>query len=241
MQSDRPIVMLSVDDKALTSELDRAGYRKMGVLVKVAASYADVTKILEAHAIDVIVINLDYAKVDGLSIVKHLSQTSKIPIITTSVQSSSALGRKAVQAGAAVFIEQPIPRQHFIEKIKQALNQAIRDSDRIAIHGTAEFSWKNKMVECEIGDLSTTGILIYTDLKIPQDSALSLQLNLPEANGAIIVEGILVRILEAEPNRNIDRTGIAIRFGKFTSDGKKRLGEFLRKSARTDSQMAYYL
>lgn len=240
-QPEKPITMLSIDDKALTSDLDRAGYRKMGVIVKVAANFAEAQKILAAAEIAVIVINLDYGKIDGLGLVKHLSGSCHVPIITTSVQSSAALGRKAIEAGSTLFIEQPIPRQHFIEKIKQALNQAVRDSDRITIHGTAEFEWKQRSFECEIGDLSTTGILIYTDLKIDPDSVMSIRLNLPEMGPPVEVSGVMVRALEANPARDIQKAGIGIRFNKFSSDGKKRLGEFLRKTSRTDSQMSYYL
>ncbi len=241
MHAEAQIIMLSIDDKALTSDLDRAGYRSMGIVVKNAASFPDATKILGAQKIDVIVINLDYSKIDGLAIVKHLSNSNSIPIITTSVQSSAALGRKAIESGSALFIEQPIPRQHFIEKIKQCLNQAIRDSDRLAIHGTAEFKWKNRSHECQIGDLSSTGVLVYSDLDIDAGSEIEIMLHLPEMAKPIEVHGIFVRALDPNPDRDIEKRGIGIRFGKFNSDGKKQLAEFLRKTARTDTQMSYYL
>jgi len=38
------IVMLSLDEKTLLSELDRAGYKKMGVLVRTATNFEDLVR-----------------------------------------------------------------------------------------------------------------------------------------------------------------------------------------------------
>ena len=58
------ITMLSLDEKTLTSELDRAGYKKMGIHVRSATSYDDAVKRMESEQIDIIVMNMDHTKVD---------------------------------------------------------------------------------------------------------------------------------------------------------------------------------
>lgn len=67
-----PIKMLSIDDRTMTTDLDRAGYRKMGVSVRPASNYEEASKILAHESIDIVVINMDYRKVDAIQVTKHL-------------------------------------------------------------------------------------------------------------------------------------------------------------------------
>ena len=60
MTGQQSIKMISIDDKTLTTDLDRHGYRKMGVIVKPARNYDDARAILLREKIDLVVINMDY-------------------------------------------------------------------------------------------------------------------------------------------------------------------------------------
>lgn len=168
--SAKNIKMLSIDDKTLTTDLDRAGYRKMGVYVRPAANYDEAQKTLRAEAIDLIVINADYKPIDANQITKHLKALDEfkaIPVVITSVQTTAKIRNGALEAGADLFVEQPLPRQYFIEKLKQLLEHKTRTTERVAVHGNVTFDIKGKVESCPIGDLSVSGMLMSTEAVIP--------------------------------------------------------------------------
>ena len=119
-----------VDEKRMTTDLDNAGYRKMGVTIRQATTYENVQKVLDEETVDVIVFNYDYKEVDSVqvcSLFKANNKTADIPVIFTSVQS---LPKKILKShlGPDLFIEQPIPRPFFIEKVKNLLDEKTRDT-----------------------------------------------------------------------------------------------------------------
>src|SRR5690242_14306053 len=99
MAAQTTIKMISIDDKTLTTDLDRAGYRKMGVYVRPAASYDEANRLLRAEKVDLIVINMDYKAVNAVEITKHLKaqdETKTVPIVITSVQTAAKMRNNAL-------------------------------------------------------------------------------------------------------------------------------------------------
>jgi DNA-binding response OmpR family regulator len=243
MSGQTSMKMLSIDDRTMTTELDRAGYRKMGVYVRPAASYDEATKILASEEIDIIVVNMDYKPVDSTQVTKHLKTMEKykaIPIVLTSVQTSARIRNSAIDAGADLFVEQPLPRQYFIEKIKQLLDQKTRTTERVDIHGHAVFTLNGKQLSCPIGDLSNSGILLTTNEEYESGVSITLEFDIPGQKKTIKVDGEIVRQIKLS-NKHPDRqTGIGIKFVKFHGDSEKRLEKYIATSA-PDSKMQYYL
>lgn len=235
-----PIKMLSIDDKTVTTDLDRAGYRKMGVYVRAAANYDEACKYLQAEKIDLVVINMDYRPVDSCQICKHLkaqAETQLIPVVLTSVQTSAKVRNSALDAGADLFVEQPLPRQYFIEKLKQLLEQKTRTTERITLHGAAQLTWGEKAESCPIRDLSNSGILLATESDLPDGEDVEVIFDLPTQKKPITVSGQVVRTIRFANNQ----TGVGIRFVKFRGDSQKRLEKYVEKLANGESQMQYYL
>ena len=102
----------------------------MGVTIKAATSYAQANEIVENEKIDIIVINLDHESIQPIQICKHFKSTSEIPVVLTSVQSFPKKV-KSMSQGADLLVEQPIPRQFFIEKIRNLLEQKVRTDLRL--------------------------------------------------------------------------------------------------------------
>lgn len=238
--STSPIKMLSIDDKTVTTDLDRAGYRKMGVLVRAAANYDEARKQLSADKIDLIVINMDYRPVDGCQICKHLKsqeETKDIPVVLTSVQTAARVRNSAMESGADLFVEQPLPRQYFIEKLKQLLEQKTRVTERITLHGTAELVIYGIASSCPIRDLSNSGILLGTDRDLADGTVVEVSFELPGHKKPVQAAGEVVRTIRFADNQ----TGVGIRFVKFRNDSQKRLEKYVEKFANGESQMQYYL
>lgn len=245
MSTHKPLRMLSFDDKSLTTDLDRAGYKKMGVSVKSAASFDEGCKILAGDGADFIVINMDYTKLNAVQVIKHIKSTKDwkdIPVVATSVRSLVKLQQSALDAGAELFVEQPLPRQYFIEKVKGLLDQQTRSGNgRIELTSKATVHVGGKEHRFSIADLSASGLLLATELDLQPGTVLDIEFVIPEGKKPVSATCEVVRkvpVSKAHPDRP---TGLGIRFTKFREDSKSRLERFVAKTANADVGLAYYL
>ncbi len=239
MSVQNTIKLASLDDRTVTTDLDRAGYRKMGVFVKAASSFDDLNKLLKADKIDLIVINMDFKPIDAPNIARHLKAQAEfkhIPIVLTSVQTSAKVRNAALDSGADLFVEQPLPREYFIEKLKQLLEQKTRTTSRVAVHGDVTYTYEGETQTCGIGDLSASGILLSTDEPLRDTAAVELEFELPGEKKPIHATGEVVRTI-----KRLEGTGVGIRFTAFAGDSKKRLEKYVERSSLDDSKMRYYL
>jgi len=244
MSGQTTIKMLSIDDKSVTTDLDRAGYRRMGVLVRAAANFEEAMRLLKAEKIDLLVINMDYTPVNAVQVTLHLKmqdEFKELPIVLTSVQTAAKVRNAALDAGADLFVEQPLPRQYFIEKLKQLLEHKTRTTERVDVHSEVSFTVDGQGGKCPIGDLSASGILLSTDIGLEDGATVALEFELPGVKKPIKVQGEVVRTIKYSKNHPDRQTGVGIRFMDFVGDSQKRLEKYMEKSAHNDSQMQYYL
>jgi response regulator RpfG family c-di-GMP phosphodiesterase len=242
--SDKNIRMLSIDDKSLTTNLDRAGYRKMGVQVSSVATYKEARDVLREKKIDVVVINMDFEDIDAPAIIGHLKNDEKskeIVVVATSVRSSAAVRNRAIGAGADLFVEQPLPRHYFIEKIKNTLEQQVRTTERISVHGEVELIADRAKFSAPIGDLSSSGMLISTEESLDDGTQVELTFVLPGYKKELAVAGEVVRTIRYNPNSPTRMTGLGVRFVEFKGDSQKRLESYIEKSSDKEARMLYYL
>ncbi len=235
------IKMLLLDDKTITTDLDRAGYRKMGVIVKPAQNFDEVRKIMSEENVDVLVMNLDYKKADALSICKHFKQSSDysdLPVIITSVQPHAKFRDKIDSARADLFVEQPIPRTYFIEKLKTLLEKTTRSTSRLEVEGFVVLTQEGKeMRTCRLSDISSNGLLVETDAKYSPGTPLHMVVNIHTQKKDFEIDGEVVRNLE----ENGRQKGLGIKFISMSSDDRKRLDKYLEKLNDQEKRMIYYL
>lgn len=237
------ITMLSLDEKTMISELDRAGYRKMGVQVKSARTWAEAAKILGGGDIDVIVINMDLPKIDCIEVIQHIrvSDWRKTPVVATSVQSSPRMRNGSTRAGADLFVEQPVPRDYFIEKIKALLDQKTRSTARINPNLEVSFSWSGKAFQCDVGDLSISGALLCTDMNMELGSPIELSFMIGASNKPVKVKGSVVRRIEANATKPDQLSGLGVRFVEFVGDSEQRIESYIARTSDKSNKMVYYL
>lgn len=237
------ITMLSLDEKTITSDLDRAGYRKMGVTVKAAKSWGEAAKFLAVGGIDVVVINMDVATLDGLEVIKHIrvSDWKDIPIVATSVQASQRMRTSATKTGADLFVEQPVPRDYFIEKIKALLDQKTRSTERVHTDLEVSFKLNSKEFSCGVGDLSVTGVLLSTEMDISHGETIDMSFLLGASNKPVRIKGEVVRRIEGN-KKNLDQlSGLGVRFIEFYGDGQQRIESYIARTSDKTNKMVYYL
>jgi len=237
--------MLSVDEKTLITELDRAGYKKMGVLVRSATTLEDAIRLLKNDPIDIIVMNMDHSSLDAADAtikIKRVKEWANIPIVLTSVRSSAKIKQLASRCGADLFVEQPLPRDYFIEKLKSILDHETRATQRVQGSVGLTFTWNGTSHSCEVGDLSLTGLLASVDLPIPAGERVELHINLGANSKLIRVVGEVVR--RVLPDKRTDQpssSGIGIRFISFKADARERIESWVARTSDSTNKMAYYL
>jgi DNA-binding response OmpR family regulator len=235
--------MISLDEKTITSDLDRAGYRKMGVSVKPAKSWSEAAKILALGDVDVVVVNLDVTHIDAIDIMKHIrvSEWKHIPIVATSVQASQKLRQNATKSGADLFVEQPVPRDYFIEKVKALLDQKTRTTERVDANIEVKFKVNGKEKSCGVGDLSVSGVLLATDMDIASGEFIELSFMLGASNKPVKIKGEVVRRILANKKTINQMSGLGVRFVEFHGDSQQRIESYIARSSDKTNKMAYYL
>ncbi len=240
--SNGTLKILFVDEKRITSDLEKAGYRKVGAHISQATNFNQAKDMLQKEAVDVIVINFDYSEIDASGMCEHFKKqrdTSTIPIIFTSVQPLP----KRVTArdnGPDLFIETPVPREFFIEQVRNLLEEKTRGTERVNHEGSVSFDYQGKIIECSIQDVSKSGILLTTEINIDAGTKISLIFSLPGYKKPIKVEGEVVRRINADSRKNTP-AGLGIRFEDFNGDSQKRLEKYIAKSQHDDPKLVYYL
>lgn len=240
--SDLQINILSIDDNKVTTELERAGYRKMNVTLFEADDFQNAENILKETPIDIIVVNFDYEEVNSLLLCQHFKtdkKTKEIPLVFTSVQARPKGYKNLVKAGMDLFIEQPIPRQYFIEKLRGVLDQKLRTENRLNHKGMVNFKWRQGEMRCTIADLSQNGLLLLTEEELALNEAITMSFTLPKYKKPISVTGQIVRRIP--PENKDEEIGFGIRFESFNGDSKKRLEKYLGTVKAEDPKMIYYL
>jgi response regulator RpfG family c-di-GMP phosphodiesterase len=236
--------ILKIDERNVTTELERAGYRSIGVNVRNANTFQEAMELLGQRNFDVLILNHDYQQIDAFLICSYLKEqpmTSELPIIITSVESTGTNRKAALAAGADLFIEQPIPKQNFVEQLKKLLEQQTRSNNRVHINGQANISWNDQKFTLPIADISNTGILLSTTKEFSSGVAVHLQFALPESSKDIKVEGEIVRTIPADVNQPDRPFGVGIRFTAFTGQAEQIIKEFTARHADENKRLKYYL
>jgi response regulator RpfG family c-di-GMP phosphodiesterase len=238
------INMLTLDDRTITTDLDRAGYRSMGVMVRTAATFQEAMEIIRKKAIDVVVINYDFAKINApvvCEVLKKQDDTKHLPVVITSVQTSAETRNTALKAGADLFVEQPIPRQYFIEKLKKLLEQKTRGNERVSVQVEAEVTIAGKTQRLPVGDMSSSGVLLSTDQVFAAGTKFEISFEVLAYKKPIKASGEVVRIIARDPNAPDKAYGVGVKFTAFEGDSQARLEKFVSKTADEANRMIYYL
>lgn len=233
------IKLLLIDEKSLTASLDRAGYREKGVLVYTAQDYKSALNLISEKGIDVVSLNLDYNKENSFNVLKQLKENiseQDTPLIVTSVQATNKAKKKALEIGADLFVEKPIPRDFFIEKIKATLSQAVRDTTRISAIGEIHITGSHGEFSLPISDLSSTGTLVEFTDKLNEGDSVDLSLKLEDHSYNFPIKGSIVRIIN-----NNNKQGVGIRFDSFKGNDKSKLQKYIDKHQIKSSGLKYYM
>ena len=249
----KQIAILSIDGRDVAQHLDLKGFREMGFRAEDLHSYKSAQALLRnsdkqeaveiiaslaiKENIDLIIINLDTDAVDAMHLIhqfRRRASTADILLVATSVQTEGIAEKRVLEAGADLFVLQPLPRKSFIAKIRALLKQQSRADERVKIAGRAEFVWENTRYQCGIANISRSGILLATRIHFEKGTVVSMNLFLAKARQPLVIEGEFVRVATDE-----DR-GIGVRFTSLTSQQANTLNRFIAQYSDEALEMIYY-
>jgi CheY-like chemotaxis protein len=241
------IQILALDDNSVATHLDHAGYRKMGVKVYLASSWREAERLLrDLHGeLQLSMVNLESPIFDAMSLIRNLHAFHpELPIVATGIHVSSAGIEAALREGASIYIEQPIPRGVFLERILALLKQRHRSTERVEVEppGFVRLTFEGNHMQMPITNLSTSGF--FATIQGPQPWSLQegqtpvhLELCLP-GRLPLLAEGTVIRVASAQQGA---AGGVGVRFSALSLETKLILHVFIRENGWEGKEKEYYL
>lgn len=115
--------ILVVDDhrdirEPLATYLERNGYR-----VSMAADAAQARKLIDAAAIDLVVLDIMMPGEDGLSLCRYLRETTQVPVILLTARTDETDRIVGLEMGADDYVTKPFSPRELLARIKSVLRR----------------------------------------------------------------------------------------------------------------------
>lgn len=241
----KKVHLLIYDEKSFTSSLAAEAYKANNFICKIVSDYdrfleAKVTKKYQA-----IILNFDFLRDKVFQICHEIRETQndkKTPIVVTGITLRIELSEKLTTAGASLLIEQPIPKEYILEKIKSILAIPTRKHKRISADmlGPVNVHQKSYNISAQIENISVSGILIRTKRDLEKKINIELLFHLPDDPIPVCTTAKIVRYIEDKKLKKDDFFLIGLEFENFSKDGKERLSSFIQTQLVQDDPFLLY-
>src|SRR6202795_1093827 len=118
-----PPHVLAIDDDADMRNLIADYLGENALRVTTVATGAEMQKVLDEHAVDVVVLDLRLAGEDGMQLAKKLREASEIPIIIVSGRKDEADGVMGSEARADDYITKPFSPRELLARVRAVLRR----------------------------------------------------------------------------------------------------------------------
>jgi DNA-binding NtrC family response regulator len=120
------IHLLLVDDEPEFKEVMLKHLSRMGIRLSVAEGCVDALECLEAHPIDVVIMDMNMPGVDGIQCLRKVKQRWPLTeVIILTGHASVKSGIEGMQSGAFDYCLKPIDVRELIEKVELAAQKAL--------------------------------------------------------------------------------------------------------------------
>lgn len=116
--------ILVVDDEEPLRGFMRRNLEVRGYEVHVAANGLEALAQFENNIIDLIVLDVMMPKMDGLEVLRHVRETSRIPIIVLSALGEESDKIKALNMGADDYLTKPFGVEELLARVRAVLRRA---------------------------------------------------------------------------------------------------------------------
>lgn len=126
-----PLRLLLVDDEAVFLKTLADRLKKRGIPAMTADCGHRCLEIIDAHPMDVIVLDVKMPDLNGLEVLHEIKQRHpETEVIFLTGHGSTADGVSGIKAGAFDYLSKPVELDHLLEKIKQAHDKKTRDEEK---------------------------------------------------------------------------------------------------------------
>jgi len=120
------IHLLLVDDEPDFKEVMLKHLSRMGIRLSVAEGCLEALETLEAHAIDVVIMDMNMPGVDGIQCLRKVKERwPQTEVIILTGHASVKSGIEGMQSGAFDYCLKPIDVRELIEKVELAAQKAL--------------------------------------------------------------------------------------------------------------------
>ena len=162
--SDKPHLLLVDDERSirepLAQYLQRSGFR-----VTASANAAEARAQIAARAIDLIILDIMMPGEDGLSLCRHIRETSETPVILLTARSEETDRIVGLEMGADDYVLKPFSPRELVARIKVILRRAAAGGQRVASDDGASFAfsgWVLKTTERTLIDKEGVSVPLST-------------------------------------------------------------------------------
>lgn len=193
--------ILVVDDDAKIIGLVRTYLERAGFSVVAARDGVEALRAVEVHRPQLLVLDLMLPELDGLTVLRHVRQTSRLPILVLSARGAAADRVAGIAGGADDYLPKPFSPAELVVRVQAILRRATsvtgpRPGDRGVLR-LADLSIDLDRHEVSRGD----AVLPLTHVEFRLLAALA------EAEGRVLTREMLIdRLYVIDGSEVFDRT-----------------------------------
>jgi two-component system OmpR family response regulator len=140
-RNESPQRLLIVDDDADIRTLLAEQLGKAGFIVSTAANGAEMRQALEREHVDLIVLDLNLPREDGLTLCRDLRARSGLPVIMLTARSGPIDRIVGLEMGADDYVPKPFEPRELVARIRNVLRRAGAAPEPLEATGTGRASF----------------------------------------------------------------------------------------------------
>lgn len=146
--SERPHLLLVDDERSirepLAQYLSRNGFR-----VTAVENAAEARMRLNANAIDLVILDIMMPGEDGLSLCRHIRETSEIPVILLTAKSEETDRIVGLEMGADDYVLKPFSPRELVARIKVIFRRVATGGQRVTAPDGATYAFANWLLKTQ--------------------------------------------------------------------------------------------
>ncbi|MCB4861135.1 response regulator [Sphingobium sp. PNB] len=146
--SERPHLLLVDDERSirepLAQYLGRNGFR-----VTAVENASEARMRLNANAIDLVILDIMMPGEDGLSLCRHIRETSEIPVILLTAKSEETDRIVGLEMGADDYVLKPFSPRELVARIKVIFRRVATGGQRVTAPDGATYAFANWLLKTQ--------------------------------------------------------------------------------------------
>lgn len=132
---ERPYVMVVDDDQEMVRMLNRT-FELEGYSVAIATDGSSALTLLEAHRLDLVILDIMMPELDGFQVLELIRQRCSAPVIVLTARSEVNPLRRALVAGAGDYVSMPFQTRELVDRVKAKLRRTVPRNPGRSLAGT---------------------------------------------------------------------------------------------------------